>query len=279
MAAIRATLHSNLHCILSADMTHEYIDFISVLKVIALTSMPLPRTTDASYTSPVPSRHRQREPDSAALQKLDCTDQVLKKPRVERLHSIVFPLVYAEVPVPLRKASIDLRSPEPTSTHAARTGGEPNTSDDSEPESNLKFFSTVSLNAISTTAPKFIMDSGAGKCGTSDLTLLSHVQPCTDITVSGAFGPSTVPTHAGKFGPLHLDAVHIKGMGSQTLVSLSQFCAGGTSGQKFIGVFTPTEYRMYDMKTALPAIAELAKHGHEAERGTVQNGIYVRESS
>lgn len=66
--------------------------------------------------------------------------------------------------------------------------------------------------------------------------------------------------------------------GSQTLLSLSQFCAGGTSGQKFIGVFTPTECRMYHMLSALPVIAELAKLGLEAERGSVQNGIYVRES-
>jgi hypothetical protein len=165
MTAIRTTLHSQLHCILSAEMTNEYIEFISVLKVIALTSMPLPRTPDGSHTSPVPSRHRQREPDSAALQKLESTDPVLKKPRVERLHSIVFPLVYAEVPAPLQKPSIDLRSPEPTPIRAARTGGEESTSDDSEPESKLNFFSTVSLNAISTTATKFVMDSGAGKCG------------------------------------------------------------------------------------------------------------------
>jgi hypothetical protein len=47
-----------------------------------------------------------------------------------------------------------------------------------------------------TAATKFVMDSGAGKCGTSDMSLLSNVQPCKDITISGAFGPSTVPTHA-----------------------------------------------------------------------------------
>ena len=43
-----------------------------------------------------------------------------------------------------------------------------------------------------------------------------------------------------------LNAVHIEGMGKQTLV-----CAGGTTGVKYIGVFTPTEYRMYGMHSAL----------------------------
>ena len=67
-------------------------------------------------------------------------------------------------------------------------------------------------------------------------------------------------------------------MEAQTLISLSQFYVGGTTGTKYIGVFTPTEYRMYDMLTALPILSDLAKTCKEAERGNVQNGIYVRES-
>ena len=85
--------------------------------------------------------------------------------------------------------------------------------------------------------------------------------------------------HTGTFGPLNLRAVHIDGMDSQTLVSLSQFCAGGTTGTKYIGVFTPTEYRTYEMQSALSVLSALAKTGKEAERGRVQNGIYASESS
>ena len=62
-------------------------------------------------------------------------------------------------------------------------------------------------------------------------------------------------------------------MGPQTLVSLSQFC---NAGNQFVGVFTPTEYRMYDLTSALPALNILAAKGIEAERGTVRNGIYIR---
>ena len=123
------------------------------------------------------------------------------------------------------------------------------------------------------------MDSGAGKCGTSNLALLKNVTACQGITVNGAFGPSVNPAHIGTFGPLNLPAVHIDGMGSQALVSLSQFCAGGTTGTKYIGVFTPTEYRMYEMQSALSVLSTLARTGKEAERGRVQNGIYVREST
>lgn len=51
------------------------------------------------------------------------------------------------------------------------------------------------------------------------------------------------------------------------------------TGNNFIGVFTPNEYRMYDLQSALPALKALTDKGILAERGTVQNGIYVRESS
>ena len=120
------------------------------------------------------------------------------------------------------------------------------------------------------------MDSGAGRTGTSHLELLNDVQPAHETTVTGAFGPSIKPTHTGKFGPLKLDAVYIKTMGPQTLVSLSQYC---NAGNQFIGVFTPTEYRMYDLQSALPALKALTDKGVLSERGTVKNGIYIRESS
>ena len=61
-------------------------------------------------------------------------------------------------------------------------------------------------------------------------------------------------------------------MGPQTLVYLSQFC---NAGNKFIGVFTPTEYRMYDRDSAMAALRSLASTGIEAERGTVLYVLHV----
>ena len=97
------------------------------------------------------------------------------------------------------------------------------------------------------------MDSGAGKCGTSNLAVLKNVTACQGITVNGAFGPYVNQAHTGTFGPLKLPAVHIDGARSQTLVSLSQFCAGGTTGTKYmrysVGVNTP----MYLVPVVPPA--------------------------
>lgn len=290
MAVVRRFLRRSISDIMCITESQEYSDLLEIFRVICDTAMPNPCIHDPSFESPVASRSRQREPASLDVSKQALEDHAIKKPRIERLHTSVLPILYAEVPQPHRPAPVDLRSPEPISTPSFDRGdGETNTSSSeastgdssSTADTSLKYFSTISINAMSTstTATKYVMDSGAGKCGTSDLTLLRDVQPCKDITISGAFGPSTMPTQAGKLGPLGLDTVHIEGMGSQTLVSLSQFCAGGNTGTKYIGVFTPTEYRMYDMLTALSILSDLATHGTEVERGSVQNGIYVRESS
>lgn len=137
----------------------------------------------------------------------------------------------------------------------------------------LDYFAAIPMNAMSSADRVFIMDSGAGRTGTSDLSLLKNVKPSTGTTVTGAFGPTIKATHTGSFGPHGLDAVYIKSMGPQTLVSLSQLCS---AGNKFVGVFTDTEYRIYDRKSANPALHLLAANGREAERGTVKNGIYIR---
>ena len=137
----------------------------------------------------------------------------------------------------------------------------------------LDYFATIPMNAMATTDKVFIMDSGAGRTGTSDMSLLKDVRQSTATTVTGAFRPTITATRTGSFGPHGLDAMYIKSMGPQTLVSLSQFC---NAGNKFVGVFTDTEYRIYDRSSAEPALKLLAAKGIEAERGNVRNGIYVR---
>ena len=75
-------------------------------------------------------------------------------------------------------------------------------------------------------------------------------------------------------------------VGDSERVGLRDFPCHGTEldpmssemylGNKFIGVFTPTVYCMYDRDSAMAALRSLASTGIEAERGLVQNGIYVR---
>ena len=106
--------------------------------------------------------------------------------------------------------SLDITSPEQPARDTVVHLEDGKSSDTSE---SIKYFSTVSLNAMSSESrTTFVMDSGAGKCGTANLALLKNVT---------AFGPSVNPAHTGTLGPLNLPAVHIDGMGSQTLVSLS----------------------------------------------------------
>lgn len=125
---------------------------------------------------------------------------------------------------------------------------------------------------------KVVFDSGCSITGTSNIHDLHDVEPCSALSVQGAFGPSTQPQHRGKLGPLGLEAIVLEGMGNQTLISLSAYLAGGTTGTTYAGVFTPTEFRIYDFKTILPAISMMSTIGTESTRGTVQGGIYVEDS-
>ena len=83
-----------------------------------------------------------------------------------------------------------------------------------------------------------VFDSGCSISGTCNVNALSNITDCGPMSVQGAFGPSTQPTKRGKLGPLGLDAILLPGLGNQTLISLSQFCAGGSTGVQNVGVFT-----------------------------------------
>ena len=261
----------------------EFANLIKIMLCIADTIMPntyIPVPSDSlTFASPLPKAKRSCDaPHSAQSSKEYMPTPLLKRARVVRIRNSM-PILIQELPILTPQPPLDITSPGPFArdtvvlTHLE--DGE--SSDTSE---SINYFSTVSLNAMSSESrTTFVMDSGAGKCGTSNLVLLKNITACQGITVNGAFGTSVNPAHTGTFGPLNLPAVHIDGMGSQTLVSLSQFCAGGTTGTKYIGVYTPKEYRMYEMQSALLVFSTLAKTGKGAERGRVQNGIYFRESS
>ena len=85
-----------------------------------------------------------------------------------------------------------------------------------------------------------VFDSACSISGTSDINALTDVTNCRPLSVQGTFGPSAQPKKRGLIGPLGLDAILLPGMGNQTLISLSQSCAGGTSGHKNVGIFTAT---------------------------------------
>ena len=172
------------------------------------------------------------------------------------------------------KASTTIRPPTPP----LKRKYDEMESDQSSPDhtANLVIESHV-LNSLSKTS-KVIFDSGCSISGTSNVHDLSEVTSCGPLSVQGAFGPSTQPAHRGKLGPLGLDAIVIDGMGQQTLISLSQYCQGGDSGKQYAGIFTATDFRMFELKTILPALRTISTTGTEVTRGTVQGGIYIQDS-
>ena len=67
-------------------------------------------------------------------------------------------------------------------------------------------------------------------------------------------------------------------MGHWTLISLSQYCQGRDSSKQYAGIFTATDFRMFELKTILPALRIISTTGTEVTRGTVQGGIYIQDS-
>ena len=254
----------------------EFADLVQVFYAIAENACPIPAkaidSTGMLYETPTLSRKR-------AL--ADRTEAMFKVPKYDLGHGESIPeeeeaeLLFSPLTHPRpHSETIDLSKPGypslPAPEHLLDTD-----------EVVLDYFATIPMNAMATTDKVFIMDSGAGRTGTSDMSLLKDVRQSTATTVTGAFRPTITATRTGSFGPHGLDAMYIKSMGPQTLVSLSQFCCHCPSdtrvtGNKFVGVFTDTEYRMYDRSSAEPALKLLAAKGIEAERGNVRNGIYVR---
>lgn len=149
--------------------------------------------------------------------------------------------------------------------------------DDSDDHSAKLIILEHHLKSLATTS-KIVFDSGCSITGTSNIHDLHDVTPCGTLSVQGAFGPAAQPAHRGKLGPLNLDAIVLEGMGNQTLVSLSSYCAGGDTGTQHVGIFTATDFRMYELRTVLPALSTITEIGTETTRGTVQGGIYIQDS-
>jgi hypothetical protein len=150
--------------------------------------------------------------------------------------------------------------------------------DDMDKDHSAKLvIETHHMYKISKTS-QIIFDSGCSITGTSNADNLHDVTDCGALSVQGAFGPSIQPSKRGKLGPLGLDAIVIDGMDHQVLVSLSQYCQGGTSGKQHAGLFTGTDFRMFELSSILPALKLLSEIGIETTRGTVQGGIYIEDN-
>jgi hypothetical protein len=120
---------------------------------------------------------------------------------------------------------------------------------------------------------KIIIDSGASASGTGIESQLSNVRP-HNCTIEAAFGPSVQPTKIGELPPFMLKTIVVEEMKDTTLLSVSQICR-----QDMVGIFTATDCRFYSLDTVLPYLAEISRHGELTLRGSVENGLYVQESS
>ena len=133
---------------------------------------------------------------------------------------------------------------------------------------------TSNVKAIKQTPHQIIFDSGASTCATSDASLIDNIVYGNGVKATPAFGPPVTSQAKGKYGPLGLDIILMPGM-TETLISLSELCHGGTSGEPN-GVFITSEgLRVFTIASVREPMQLMHDHGVEVVRGFLQNGVYV----
>jgi hypothetical protein len=223
-----------------------------------------------------PSTHALADPDISLLSPPATTREVidLRSPHSSRKVSArrqakyrtLDSRQYYSVPSPVRETELSPPRKIPTS----------------EFKGDRTHMKTFRAGAIGTMArfnneqPTFMWDTGANRSGTSNKSILKNVTACDPISISGAFGPPINPTLKGELGPLKLDTVVIDGMGPQSIISVSQVCQLGPG---HVALFTANSFRVYTLPTAMRAMKVLTHDGKEVVRGTVQNGLYIHDST
>lgn len=199
-----ALLESITHFKTDTDDAYEFGVLLEIFKAIIKNAAPIPLLPPTSavvnWKTPTASHKR-----SAALLSVQDTpsETMLKRPRYsegqdeasddEREVQWQFSPITRACP---NSAIIDLSYPlHPTALASPRLN--------EVDEVHIDFFASVSMNVMSSKEIDIIMDSGAGRTGTSDMSLVRNVQPegTSTTTVTGAFGHAIKPSHTGTFGP------------------------------------------------------------------------------
>ena len=148
---------------------------------------------------------------------------------------------------------------------------------------NVNIFFAYSLtyqrfNSLQQQSRRFIIDTGASVSATSDTTLLTNTRSCNDMIAYPAFGPKIEPKLRGEFSKLGLDMLVINDM-QDTLLSVSQICAGGLTNKKNVAIFTAEGVRVFELESIKDALKKIHKEGVEVIRGLLSDGIYITQKS
>ena len=135
-----------------------------------------------------------------------------------------------------------------------------------------------SVKSLRNQPRRFIMDTGASVSATSDKLLLQNVRPCSNMIAYAAFGHQIEPTLRGDFSKLGLDTLFIDDM-PDTLLSVSQICAGGSTNKKNVAIFTAEGSRIFEMDSIKTALQMIHSDGVEIMRGLLSDGIYITQKS
>ena len=136
---------------------------------------------------------------------------------------------------------------------------------------------SVAMLSAQSHSINWMVDSGAGMSGNSVTNNLRYTMSCR-IPITPAFGSVLNATAEGviidpTLTKLGIRAIHIDGI-HHNLLSVHQVCAGGTSGQEQVGIFTSEGCQFSPLSACREALNIMSKCP-SAFYGLVKGGVYV----
>ena len=139
------------------------------------------------------------------------------------------------------------------------------------------FIAPVAMLSAQSHSINWMADSGAGMSGTSITNNLRDTMSCR-IPITPAFESVLNATAEGVISnptltKLGIYAIHIDGM-HHNLLSAQQVCAGGTSGQEQVGIFSSEGCQFFPLSACREALNIMSKCP-STFYGLVKGGVYV----
>ena len=138
-----------------------------------------------------------------------------------------------------------------------------------EPEPAVDFYSDertdmsmFAMDSVQIAQSNWIVDSRAGKSGTSSTINLKDTMRCK-IPITPAFGAVMNATSESlindpTFKELDINAIHIEGM-HHNLMSVHQVCTGGNTGEEHVGIFTSEGGQFFPLSKCREALKIMSK--------------------
>lgn len=120
-----------------------------------------------------------------------------------------------------------------------------------------------------------VIDTGAGLSSTPhrDNLRAGSSQPCTNLRVSGPFGPALTPECQGTYGKLGIPMI-VSSLLKDTLLSFPAICDGGETNEKHVAIFTSEGSEIYTEHSIEKQMFRIRTQGDQVISGYRKKGLH-----